>query len=365
MKTCFVICPLGEPKSQTRARADAVLSRIVQPVLTVLGYEVKRADLTTDQSTIPESISKHIFEDDLIIADLSACNPNVFYELGKRHAWGGRCIHLTDDISKLPFDVRHHRVIGYDLGDAEGLDNVRTELRRNVTAVEQIPIQCPFPLTPEKLIELSGATVLIGTVDGRRDHYYLAERIAKTECKTLFLMQRSSSLILGPEQGWGAEESFYRAMIKKIEEGTQLYHIVSLEGISRHLARPESIFPDMSTALSHLSRTDKAVGIKGVSDTWYFKRIPQEEEEKDLKPDRQARTFLVELANGEAEGVIVIDLGGKQSCFHLRGPLIRTFFQTCIDFYHRCPLLTWADLEATLSLTSRSTRTRAKPARAR
>lgn len=344
-KTCFVICPLGEPKSPVRGRSNDVLDQIIRPVMTALGYSVNRADLTPDQTTIPDLISRHIFDDDMIIADLTDCNPNVFYELGKRHAWGGRCVHLTNDISKLPFDVRHHRVISYDLKDPEALDEARKQLRIAVWALDQVPPQCPFPLTPEKVIELSGATVLVGRVDGRRDHYYLAEKIAKTPCKTLFLMQRSSSLILGPEQGWGAEKSFHNATLQKIADGVAFYHIVSLEGLARHLSRPQSIFPEMKSALGRLSRTDKAVGIKGPDNVSYFKRLPDEEDENDLKPDRQARTFLAEFPDGEAEGVIVVDLGGKQSCFHLRGPQVHDFLHTCIEFYHSCPLLTWSDLE--------------------
>lgn len=353
MKKCFIISPLGEPKTLIRTRANDVLNQIINPVVSALGYTTERADLTPDQSTIPEIISKHIFDDDLVIADLSDCNPNVFYELGKRHAWGGRCVHLTNDISKLPFDVRHHRVINYDLNDPEALDQVRKELRIAVQSLEQIPVQCPFPLTPEKIIELSGATVLIERVDGRRDHYYLAEKIAKRKCTTLFLMQRSSSFILGPEQGWGAESNFYNAALQKIADGAQFYHIVSLEGLSRHLSRPQSIFPDMQSALDRLSHDDKAVGIRGLDNMSYFKRLPDEEDEKDLKPDRQARTFLVEFPDGEAEGVIIVDLGGKQSCFHFRGPQVKEFLHTCIDFYHHCPLLTWSDLEGVPGLTRR------------
>ncbi len=346
MKNCFFICPLGTPKSKIRNCADAVLNQIVRPVVAALGYNVERADLATEhQWSIPESISQHIFEDDLVIADLTKCNPNVFYELGKRHAWGGRCIHLTQNIKTLPFDISHYRVIEYNLLDPASLDEVRKNLRLGIRSIEKVPYQCPFPLTPEKLIELSGATVLLGRVDGRRDHYYLAEQIAKSDCRRIFLMQRSSSLILGPEQGWGAEKNFYYSVLQKIEDGAEFFHVVSLVGIARHLARPQSIFPETVMALKRLSKDDECVGINGPKNIWYFKRISDEEDDRDLKPDRQARTFLVELFNGETQGVVVIDLGGRQSCFHLKGPMIGDFLQVCIKFYHDCPLLTWPELE--------------------
>lgn len=348
MKSCFVICPLGLDKSETRTRANKVLDFIIKPVTQLLGYTVERADLTPEhQQTIPESISKNIFEANLVIADLTDCNPNVFYELGKRHAWGGHTIHLTQDLNTLPFDVRHHRVIEYDLEDPAAVERIRTALRLGISQLEKVPPQCPFPLTPDKIIELSGATVLIDRIEGRRDHYYIAQKIAKSECKRLFLMQRSSSLILGPEQDWDAERTFYYTLIEKIEHGTEFFHIVSLEGIKRHLERRQSIFPRMKDALDRLSKDDDVVGIKGSAHI-AFKRIKDEEDDHDLKPDRQARTFLVQYSNGETEGVVVVDLGGQQSCFHLKGPMVGTFLDSCIKFYNDCPYLRWSELQRIL-----------------
>lgn len=346
MKTCFVICPLDKSGSLIRQRSDALLKRVIEPVLASLDYEVTRADLLHDEPTILASISKHIFDDDLVIADLSDCNPNVFYELGKRHAWGGATIHLTNDLNKLPFDISHHRTIEYKIEDAANLDKVRESLRLGINAIKAIPPQCPLPLTPERVIALTGTTVLLDTVDGRRDHYYLAEAIAKKPCSTIFLMQRSSTFILGPEQGWNAEEAFYNSIVQKINEGTRLYHMVSMEGILRHLSRPQSIFPNTQNALSKLYHSPRGgVGFKVGNEITLFKRIPDEPSDPDLKPDRQARTFLVQYKDGEVEGVLVVDLGGRQSCFHFRGPLVRNFLRSCLEFYDQAPTLLWSDLE--------------------
>lgn len=348
MKTCFVICPLGQPSSEIREQSDKLLDLIIKPVVKPMSYEVLRADLAKDALTIPDSISLHIFKDDLVIADLIDCNPNVFYELGKRHAWGGKCVHLTNNISQLPFDVRHHRVIQYDLSDAISLENVRQELRVNIQALEHTPLQCPFPLGPEDIIRLSGCTVLVKRVSGRRDHYYLARELSDKECTRMFLMQRSSSLILGPEQGWGAEELFYHSVLSKIEQGVEFFHIVSLEGIARHLERPHSTFPLVPQALDRLKDERGLVAIEGKKSLWYLKKIPDVEADVDMKPDRQARVFLVQLIDGNTEGVLVFDLGGKQSAFHLRGPDVKKYMDECVDFYHGCDYLRWDELNQVL-----------------
>lgn len=360
MKTCFVICPLSVPRSNIRKRSDRLLRLVIVPVLESRSYKVIRADQLHDGLTLSAAISKHIINDDLVVADLSDGNPNVFYELGKRHAWGGRTVHLTNNVKMLPFDLSHHRAIEYDIADARNLDQARKELNDAIDAVEQWPVQAPAELTPEKIISLSGASILLSAADGRRDHYYMAEDLAKRPCKSIFLMQRSSTLILGPEQGWPAEESFYNALLEKIKEGTRLFHIVSLEGISRHLSRMTSAFPSAQATLAKLHRTDHGVGIKVGRKAIFFKRIADEFSDVDLKPDRQARTFLVEYEDGEVEGVLVVDLGGRQSSFRFRGPVVRQFLKSCLEFYDQSPMLLWSDLEKIPRLQTKALEKREK-----
>lgn len=345
MKTCFVICPLGDPKGPIRTRSDTLYETVILPTLKPLKYEVTRGDFVRDQKTIPESISYHIFHSHLVIADLSDCNANVFYELGKRHAWGKRCVHLSNDITDLPFDISHYRVLQYNLDDPENLDHVRKEIRLQVTEVENIPLQCPYPMKPEDIIEITGTTILVDRKEGTRDHYYLAESLARISCKRIFLMQRSSTLILGPELGWEAERIFYEALLEQIAKGAEFHHIVSMEGIDRHLSRPQSKFPNTKRALERLANSKGVVGIEGPGSFWGFKKIPEGGEIPDLKPDRQARTFLIEREEGNTEGVIVLDLGGMQSHFHIAGPKVTEYIDACRRFYDQCHYVTWDDLK--------------------
>jgi hypothetical protein len=348
-KSCFFICPIGSSNSETRTRANKVQKEIIEAVAVPLNYKIARGDLEPSDKPIPDSITQHIFYDDLVIADLTDSNANVFFELGKRHAWGGRCIHLAQDLTKIPFDLSHHKVLEYNLNDETSIENTKLILYQTILALERLPAQCPYPLTPERVVELTNSTVVIDRQDGHRDHYYLAQKMAQEECKSIFLMQRSSTLILGPEYGWEAERGFYHAVIQQINKGVEFYHIVSLEGIARHLARPQSSFRETDTMLRYLETTSDYVGIKGPNKTWDFKRVPDEMEEADLKPDRQARTFIVETAQGITEGVIVVDLGGMQSCFRIRGPKMTDFLHSCIEFYDKCHYLKWVDLRRVLA----------------
>jgi hypothetical protein len=51
---------------------------------------------------------------DLVVADLTGANPNVYYELGVAHALRRRVVLLTQSIDQLPFDLRSYRVISYN-----------------------------------------------------------------------------------------------------------------------------------------------------------------------------------------------------------------------------------------------------------
>ena len=51
-----------------------------------MGYEVTRADKIAESGIINSQIIQRIVEDELLIADLTDMNANVFYELAIRHS---------------------------------------------------------------------------------------------------------------------------------------------------------------------------------------------------------------------------------------------------------------------------------------
>jgi nucleoside 2-deoxyribosyltransferase len=50
----------------------------------------------------------------VLIADCTDRNPNVFYELGVAHTLGKPVIQIAQSKDDIPFDVRHMRTIIYD-----------------------------------------------------------------------------------------------------------------------------------------------------------------------------------------------------------------------------------------------------------
>src|SRR3954453_18320013 len=93
-KTCFVISPIGAADSPQRKRADIVLKHIFKHALEPLGYAVVRADEISQPGSITLQVLERVLESDLVIADLTDHNPNVFYELAVRHASQKPVIHV-------------------------------------------------------------------------------------------------------------------------------------------------------------------------------------------------------------------------------------------------------------------------------
>ena len=69
----------------------------------------------------PGNFVKGIVEDldssDLVIADLTGSKPNVYYELGVRHALRVGTIIITQDLKALPADLTNYYVFQYDYSD--------------------------------------------------------------------------------------------------------------------------------------------------------------------------------------------------------------------------------------------------------
>lgn len=71
-------------------------------------------DLDNQQNIIKDIVTG-IANADVIIADLTGLNANVFYELGLAHAMNKKVIIITQDIDELPFDIKSYRANGYSL----------------------------------------------------------------------------------------------------------------------------------------------------------------------------------------------------------------------------------------------------------
>ena len=90
-----------------------VYEYLIRAPLERAGYITRRADDLLNQRSILEDIVKSIADADLVVADLTSTNANVYYELGLAHALKKPVVLLAQDIGEVPFDLRPYRIIQY------------------------------------------------------------------------------------------------------------------------------------------------------------------------------------------------------------------------------------------------------------
>lgn len=109
MPLAFVIMPFR------RSELSALYWTVVKPTVeSVPGWRCLRAD-EHDQATyvIGKTIIQQIEIADIVIADLTTLNPNVFYELGVAHSFATNVLMLADALEGIPFDLHDYRVFQY------------------------------------------------------------------------------------------------------------------------------------------------------------------------------------------------------------------------------------------------------------
>jgi hypothetical protein len=147
-KLCFVIGPIGEPESEPRIHADWLLEGIIEPVLAEFpDFRVKRADQDPRPGLIDAQLINDLLNAELVIADLSFLNPNVYYEIGIRHMAQKPIIHMQLSTEKPPFDLSLYRAIKFSRAKYRDLGHAQAELRRAIQSVLEKDYEIDNPVT--------------------------------------------------------------------------------------------------------------------------------------------------------------------------------------------------------------------------
>ena len=110
----FIVRPFG---TQNGIDFDRVERELIAPALTQAGIEGRTTLEITRQGNIREDMFRLLVLSDLVIADVSIHNANVFYELGIRHGLRDRhtlLIRAKGTQDKYPFDLQSDRYGQYD-----------------------------------------------------------------------------------------------------------------------------------------------------------------------------------------------------------------------------------------------------------
>lgn len=151
-KRAFIISPISGNEKLDRRHFDQVQRFLIKPVCEENGYTCERADQLNRPGMITDHILDCIMEYELVIADLSILNPNVFYELAIRHATNLPVLLLAHKDTKIPFDVRQERAVFYSL-DLDDLEQSKKQLDLLIKTVDSPDYENESPLKAKIQIE--------------------------------------------------------------------------------------------------------------------------------------------------------------------------------------------------------------------
>jgi len=138
-KKCFVIMPFSSTESCTKEQWNEIYEKLIKPAVekSEYNYKCEKADLVI--GNIIKAILDNLNKADVVIADLTDQNPNVFYELGVRHALRDSTILIAQNIRDIPFDLRQYATISYDWTITPGRNEFMKKVKKALAKIENDP----------------------------------------------------------------------------------------------------------------------------------------------------------------------------------------------------------------------------------
>jgi tetratricopeptide (TPR) repeat protein len=153
ISVCFMVMPFGKKLTHAdtgtnpaEINFDALWEKVFRPMIVEdLGFIPIRADQDAGALIIQTMIERLVISD-LVLADMTISNANVYYEVGVRHAAQRQgCVLLAADWSKPLFDVAQMRRVQYSLTEGTISDEAAAAMRRDLAVGirEQMRTVCP------------------------------------------------------------------------------------------------------------------------------------------------------------------------------------------------------------------------------
>lgn len=187
---CGIVMPIaamGEVYSEEHWRR---VRRILQTAIERAGLQPKLVWENSEIDVIQSAILKNIYENDVVICDVSGLNPNVMLETGLRLSTKRPTIIVTDKILKPPFDISNFGYLDYqrDL-EYNSIEKFIGELSSKISAVFESYKNSTYKSFVEqfKFETVTPETVNVSTEEFIRDQLLqLQNSIRRIESRDLF-----------------------------------------------------------------------------------------------------------------------------------------------------------------------------------
>jgi hypothetical protein len=128
--SAFVVMQFSAPYNE-------LFTEVIRPVTEELGLKCIRGDESFGPGVIIQDIERQILEAQVVIADITPANSNVYYEVGYAHALQKPTILIAEKATDLPFDVSPFRVLFYEDSIA-GKRKVEAGLKNHLKAILEL-----------------------------------------------------------------------------------------------------------------------------------------------------------------------------------------------------------------------------------
>lgn len=133
--TCGLVMPISAIDDCSEKHWEEVRS-ILESVILETGMDCKLVSDETDVGVIHKRIVQNLYENELVICDVSCRNPNVMFELGMRLAFDKPFIIIKDDLTPYSFDTSpvEHLTYRRDLR-FNSVNEFKSRLKNKIDAV--------------------------------------------------------------------------------------------------------------------------------------------------------------------------------------------------------------------------------------
>jgi tetratricopeptide (TPR) repeat protein len=153
---CFVLMPFGKKQDNSGLWIDfdSVYYDLIYPAIEEAGLKPIRADEEKVGGLIHKPMFERLILCEYAVVDLTTANPNVFYELGVRHAVRpySTVLLFAEGTKQLPFDIAPLRAIPYKL-DSSGKPTEQTNEKPKEILKKRL-IEAQNPNTDSPIFQL-------------------------------------------------------------------------------------------------------------------------------------------------------------------------------------------------------------------
>ncbi|MGO4153589.1 hypothetical protein [Cupriavidus sp. YAF13] len=213
--SCGIVMPISDIEGYPPGHWAEVKSIISAAVRSLIDFQFE-VDLVSSSEVagvIQRRIVQRLYNDDIVICDVSAKNANVMFELGMRLAFDKPTVLIKDDVTPYIFDtgplehieypasLRHSQIQAFAAALAEKVKATYERSRQNADSTSYLKSFGTFEVAtiPTKYVE--GQDVVIGELKQMRQEMSILHRIvADTHAssqKALAVAHSAQSLGLG------------------------------------------------------------------------------------------------------------------------------------------------------------------------